>query len=202
MGLIDWLLGRSQGRATQVPEQSGRAYSDSDVHVIAQSASRLVEVINESMELAKNSKNVETKLSRLGVAREKLESLKGMASQYPFLVLKSLAEVEAEMAGLEIQFQQRGYRELAAGNEQGQQLEKEGRIEEATAVYESLAERGTDTPFTYRRLAILYRKQKNAAQELRVLRLAIENVPISNATHFAWFEERYKKLLLKKRGNE
>jgi len=203
MGFIDWLLGRTQSNRAPEPEPSGRrAYTDSDVHVIAQSASRLVDVINESVELAKNSKNVETKLSRLEVARDKLESLKDMARQYPFLILESLAEVEAEIAGLELQFQQKGYRELAAGNEQGRQLEKDGRIDKAIAVYESLAERGTDTPFTYRRLAILYRKQKNPEQELRVLRLAIENVPISNATHFAWFEERYKKMLLKSGGNE
>ncbi len=56
-------------------------------------------------------------------------------------------------------------------NIEGQALEKEGRIEEAIVVYERGIAANTDTPFTYKRLRILYRRLKriddmNRIQEL------------------------------------
>ena len=42
----------------------------------------------------------------------------------------------------------------------GRALEEAGRIDEAIALYEYGVAGGTDTPFTYTRLRILYRKLK------------------------------------------
>jgi len=57
-----------------------------------------------------------------------------------------------------------------------------------------LASEGTDTPFTYRRMAIIYRKKKNRNEEIRSIMQALQNVPKSNAKHYEWFEERLKKI--------
>jgi len=46
------------------------------------------------------------------------------------------------------------------------------------------------------RLPILYRKKKMFPDEVRVLKEAIKNIPVSNIKHFEWFEDRYKKILL------
>ena len=75
----------------------------------------------------------------------------------------------------------------------GQALEKDRKIEEALLEYEKLLEQGVDTPFTYRRLAILYSKRKDRENELRVLRTALKNVPVENSKHYQWFAERLAK---------
>jgi len=46
------------------------------VQVIASQGQRLVDIMNESIHLANDSKNVDTKASRLGVAKDKLAELK------------------------------------------------------------------------------------------------------------------------------
>jgi hypothetical protein len=65
-------------------------------------------------------------------------------------------------------------REALRINVEGQALEKAGRIDAAIALYESGVARGTDTPGTYRRLRILYGKQKRPADVDRIRRLMIE----------------------------
>jgi tetratricopeptide (TPR) repeat protein len=201
MGLLARLFA-SDGEQKQPTEQPQTPvpYTEADIPIIAQSASRLAEVINESIALAKNSHEASTKVSRLDVAKNNVAKLKELCQQYPFVEIKSLPEVEAELAELSAQFKMKGYRELAAGNEQGQMLEKEGQADRAIAVYEALLKKGTDTPFTYRRLAILYRKKGEPDQELQILKVAMENVPSKNAKHFAWFHDRYEKLLVKQAG--
>lgn len=72
----------------------------------------------------------------------------------------------------------------------GQSLEKEGRIDEAIVEYERLLDVGVDTPFTYRRLVIIYSKRNEREEELRVLRAAIKNVPAQNSKHYQWFADR------------
>ena len=69
-------------------------YSKNDVDVIGASAQRLVDVINESLKIANDSNNPETKLSRLSVAKNKLEDVKGLEARYSFLTITSLKEVE------------------------------------------------------------------------------------------------------------
>jgi tetratricopeptide (TPR) repeat protein len=76
----------------------------------------------------------------------------------------------------------------------GQDLEKRGLIKEAIAAYEKLAAKMVDTPFTYRRLAILYRKLKSSDDEIRVLKAALKNIPKSNRKHYDWFKTRLLKI--------
>ena len=59
-------------------------------------------------------------------------------------------------------------------NLEGRALEKAGRIDEAIALYESGVAGGTDTPNTYTRLRILYRKLKRPEDVERIRRLMSE----------------------------
>lgn len=81
------------------------------------------------------------------------------------------------------------YKQWYVANERGQKLEKAGRVADAVQVYEEAVESGTDTPFTYRRLAIIYRRHKNYEDEIRVCRLALRNVAYSDKKQ-AIFEGR------------
>ena len=51
----------------------------------------------------------------------------------------------------------------------GKDLEKKGRVEAAIEKYEANVREGTDTPFPYRRLAIIYEREKRYDDALRVL---------------------------------
>ena len=55
--------------------------NDQYVEVTTACASRLIEVINESVHLANDSKNADTKVSRLDVAKDKLAELKKLVSE-------------------------------------------------------------------------------------------------------------------------
>jgi hypothetical protein len=59
-------------------------------------------------------------------------------------------------------------------NIEGQALERAGRIDDAIALYEFGVTRGTDTPFTYTRLRILYRRLKRSDDVERIKRLMVE----------------------------
>ena len=163
-------------------------YSSNDIDVVTSSAQRLVEIINESLTIANESNNPETKISRLEVAKNKLSEIKELSKQYSFLNLTSLEEVESSIAELENEFLIAGYEEIASGNIAAEALEKEGKIEEAIIEYEKLASRKVDTPFTYRRLAILYRKGKKENDEIRIVQEALNNIPKYNAKHYSWFQ--------------
>jgi hypothetical protein len=65
-------------------------------------------------------------------------------------------------------------REALRINIEGRALEKAGRIDEAIALYESGVARGTDTPATYTRLRILYRKTKRHEDVERIKRLMMQ----------------------------
>lgn len=57
-------------------------YSNRDIEVVKLSAQTFVNVINESLEIANSSKNPDTKLSRLSVAKDKLKELKKLAIKF------------------------------------------------------------------------------------------------------------------------
>ena len=61
----------------------------------------------------------------------------------------------------------------AERNVKGQHLEKDDRVADAVELYEKNLEEGCDTPFTYRRLAIIYRRQKDYDNEIRAIEAAI-----------------------------
>ena len=161
---------------------------------VSGSGTRLVEIINESLKIANESKNPDTKVSRLNVAKDKLEELKKLEREFSFINITKLDEVESSIKALELEFETAGYREIAQGNMRGELLEKEGNIQAAIEAYEPLLSAKVDTPFTYRRLAILYRKLKQKDDEIRVVKEALKNIPSSNSKHYQWFAERLSKL--------
>ena len=55
----------------------------------------------------------------------------------------------------------------------GRQLEKDGRVLDAMALYEANISEDFEGSFPYRRLAIIYRKRKLLSEEVRVLEKAI-----------------------------
>jgi hypothetical protein len=90
--LLRFLFGTKQP-AKQLPTQ--------DMTLITGSASRMADIINESLKIARESKNTATRLSRLGVAKQRLAELREMARTYEFLELTSLEEIESEIARIE-----------------------------------------------------------------------------------------------------
>lgn len=174
-------------------QQSSKTPSQDIVDAVAESGESITNVINQSIEIAESTSNLDTKVSRVRVARERLEELKQLSEDYPFVKLDALLETEETLERLERECRE-GWDSVVDGNMKGQAFEKEGRVDEAIGVYERLVEHGADTPHTYRRLAILYRKQKDTDNELRVLDRAIQAVPESNAKHHAWFVNRREKL--------
>jgi hypothetical protein len=65
-------------------------------------------------------------------------------------------------------------REALRVNVEGRALEKAGRVDEAIALYEYGVSGGTDTPATYTRLRVLYRKLKRPEDVERIKRLMLE----------------------------
>lgn len=65
------------------------------------------------------------------------------------------------------------FSEEVSNNLKGKEAEKRGDIDTAIKLYERNINNFSDTPFPYTRLAIIYRKQKKYAEEVRVLRIAI-----------------------------
>lgn len=98
------------------PRPATLAYSQKDIAFIAGSAQRMVDIINESLKIANESVNPETKVSRLGVAKQRLKDLKELATEYPFITITALGEVESGIARLSEEFEGRktiGWSELA-----------------------------------------------------------------------------------------
>jgi len=58
-------------------------------------------------------------------------------------------------------------------NLQGKRLEKEGKKSEAIQLYETNVEENFEGSFPYRRLAVIYRKQKRYSEEIRILETAV-----------------------------
>jgi len=188
-----WLWAKSRRKESLPKNPTPKNGSNLHQQLTIQHAARLVELINDSLKLASDSKNADTKLSRLDLAKLKLEELKTLVQENSFISLSDLPKVESSMQKLEAEFIAAHYREAVDGNMRGQSLEKEGQIDKAIDEYESLIDIGVDTPFTYKRLAIIYSKQKKKEEEIRVLQAAIKNIPVENGQHYKWFAERLSK---------
>lgn len=83
-----------------------------------ETAKQLVSIINESLQIANNSKNPDTKVSRLNVAHDKLRELKAICEQFPAMRLTSLPQVEASIRELSHEFAATGVYDAAQRNEQ------------------------------------------------------------------------------------
>jgi len=75
----------------------------------------------------------------------------------------------------------------------GIEAEEAGDIEEAIEEYEASVAAGFNGSHPYKRLAILYRRQKKYDDEIRVLKTAVK-VFSKNASKAGWFNERLKKV--------
>jgi hypothetical protein len=76
-------------------------FTKSDVKLIAETAQRIVQIINESLQIANTTNNNEIKISRIRTARLKLIELKGYAKNYPFIKIDKLHEVELNIRTFE-----------------------------------------------------------------------------------------------------
>lgn len=102
MGLLDSLLGRFRTSRSAVPGSAPELDGgESQIELVAAMAQRMVDVVNESMQIANGSKNVETRRSRIRVARDQVADLQKLDSDYSFLALTNLADVERSIAELE-----------------------------------------------------------------------------------------------------
>ena len=83
----------------------------------------------------------------------------------------------------------------------GQEYERDGDIEEAIQIYESLIKNHCDAQLSYDRLCIIYRKQKDFYNEERVLNTAISRYTKLSSKGYDWcidavakYKERLNKL--------
>lgn len=88
-----------QDKQIESPERSGQdrqRLSANDERVMLMCIQSCFKVINESIEIARKSKNLETKVSRLGVARDRLKEAQKQASQFS-LEVEGFDAAEAEI---------------------------------------------------------------------------------------------------------
>ncbi len=72
-------------------------------------ATTFMHQVNESLQLANNSTNPETKVSRLEFARSRLTDLQLLAQRHPFIKLQRLEGVQRTIAQLAEEFSEAGY---------------------------------------------------------------------------------------------
>lgn len=76
-------------------------YSTKDTETIAATAHRMVDVANQSLRIANDSKNEETRRSRLRIVRENVDRLKSLIAKHSFLSFTELAVFERSLAAVE-----------------------------------------------------------------------------------------------------
>lgn len=161
---------------------------------VKQTADELVGEINTILGTASESTDIGTRKLHIASTRAEILELKRLAGGCRALQHADLEEVELQVLQIEKETEILEQQAMAKRNQDGQDLEKQGLIKEAIAAYEKLVAKMVDTPFTYRRLAILYRKLKSFDDEIRVLRGALTNIPKSNRKHYDWFKARLLKI--------
>lgn len=111
MSIFAWVKRVFAGGSGPVaPATTGRRdLPKRDTEAIGDAAKRLVEIVNESLQLSNQSTNPETKISRLHLAKAKLQELEGMQARSSFLQLTSLEAVHKSIAGLEREYTDAGY---------------------------------------------------------------------------------------------
>jgi len=161
---------------------------------VKQTADELVGGISTTLIEASQSNDIGARKLHLASTRAEIRELKRLAPRCRALRRADLEEVELQIRQIEKETEILEQQAIAKRIKDGQDLEKRGLIREAIAAYEKLTAKMVDTPFTYRRLAILYRKLKSSDDEIRVLRAALRNIPKSNRKHYDWFKARLFKI--------
>ncbi len=69
--------------------------------IFEESTTGIMRIINESIELARTTKNPETKVSRIGVAKQKMNELKKLLEQYPDCSIDNLPYIQHMINTLE-----------------------------------------------------------------------------------------------------
>ncbi|WEM45397.1 DNA-directed RNA polymerase subunit alpha C-terminal domain-containing protein (plasmid) [Photobacterium sp. DA100] len=73
-------------------------YLDINTEYLTERVNRLTTIINESLNICEKTDNLDTKKSRVNLAKEKLDELKGLCSKYDNISLGSLDETELLIA--------------------------------------------------------------------------------------------------------
>jgi tetratricopeptide (TPR) repeat protein len=161
---------------------------------VKQTADKLVGEIVTTLGAASEFTDIGTRKLHVASTRAEFLELKRLAGRCRVLQHAGLEELELQILQIEKETKILEQQAIAKRNQDGQDLEKRGLIKEAIAAYEKLVAKRVDTPFTYRRLAILHRKLKSFDDEIRVLQEALRNIPKSNGKHHDWFKARLLKI--------
>lgn len=82
---------------------------NSDLPVLVEQADQYKKIINESISISSNSKNIETKVTRLELAKEKLAEFKSITSIHDHITFEQLEETEETIKKLEKEYAEKGY---------------------------------------------------------------------------------------------
>jgi hypothetical protein len=103
--IIDFLTSFFNGKHKSIGKRnivSKRIYwTESDIKLISETAQRFAQIINESLQIANQTKNIETKMSRVNLARTKLNDLIKYTKKYPFIKIDKLCDVELNIQQFE-----------------------------------------------------------------------------------------------------
>jgi hypothetical protein len=161
---------------------------------VKQTAETLVSEITTMLGTASEATDIGIRKFHLASTKADIRELKRLAPRCRELEDADLERLETQASDIEKQTAVLEQRAIATRNRRGKDLEKRGLIDQAITVYEKLLTRMVETPFPYRRLAILYRRLKSHDDETRVLVAALSNIPKSNRKHYDWFEARLFKI--------
>jgi len=75
--------------------------SNNDREIFEDSAKRVMQVINESIDIARSTKNPETKKSRIGVAKQKMKDLENLMAQFPTFSIDNFPYIQHTINSLE-----------------------------------------------------------------------------------------------------
>ena len=113
MSLIKWissLWDKSESPKNQKETVQGDAPNLTELQRFSwEQARSLMDIINESLQISNNSINPETKVSRLELARSKLDSLELLSVQHPFIRLQRLDGVRKTIADLAKEYSKAGH---------------------------------------------------------------------------------------------
>lgn len=88
-----FLFGEDEAPSTGPASPADQA----EIEAIAAMAQRMVDVVSQSMRIAFDSKNIDTRRSRIRVARENVARVQKLAADYPFIKIDNIADVERDL---------------------------------------------------------------------------------------------------------